>query len=401
MSALALALLVGFFPGERPDLYVRDQILPEDCGPTICNISPAIDRTLAVADLVPTPVGMRPQGSKIHLPCGEFQISKPIDVHREHTITGCGGAGWGAPTLLRSMTSTHAIVIRTSGAWAILQDFGIRTDLPSETSDRHGIKAEGRAFIDRVYIRGFVHGYHAVGWAVGNHTNINGGALTGLRIEGTEHAGIYIDGPDSNAILFQAIDIGSACQKASKWVALGPCAGIFESSFLGNTFVATQVAGTKEGTAPMPGYNFDSNGNQRSTCVGCYSEIDNAPGIMSVNTDILGGIGQWTGPGLRLEGVRASSLRVWGVSSPAGTPELLLGAAGGLPGTVLMATPPQIANPLVPPNATLRLRLGTATGKRGWYWDMAGLGIGVSQRVLAEPGKYGVTSIKTSTAVNP
>lgn len=407
---VALALL----PRQSPTLRVADYVSQSDpgcaegsAGP--CDLSPAMARVMSQASLVPAPSGMFPLGSLIELPCGEFALSSPIRSERGHTIRGCGGGGRSSPTVLRVTTSTHGVFIKAAGANTVLEGFRLMLDGPALTADRHAIKVEGRVDIRNVSIKGGVHGIHVWAAATLNGTNVNNGVISGVFIEQTEHAAIFIEGPDANQLAFINPETAYACIKASKWNANfgGKCAAILDSSFLGVQFFAAHTETTRdEMTVPYtlyPGYIFDSTGSQRSTCTGCYAESNQLPGVISAQSNVFGGIGQWTGPGMRVEGTLVSSLRAVGTPLTAGgpAPTLVLGALATLPGSVLLALPPQVANPPVPVNAALRLRLSSATNKKGWYWDMAGLGVGVSQRILAEPGKYGVTAIKTSTASQP
>lgn len=413
MLTKVLLLALALLPRQSPTLKVADYVSQSDpgcseasAGP--CDLSPALERVMSQASLVPAPPGMFPLGSLIELPCGEFKLSSPIRSERGHTIRGCGGGGRSSPTVLRVTTSTHGVLVRPSGANTVLEGFRLMLDGPALTADRHAIKLEGRADIRNVSIKGGVHGIHI--WAAAKllGTNVNNGVISGVFIEQTEHAAIYINGPDANQLAFINPETVYACQKASKWNAdfEGKCAAILDSSFLGVQFFAAHTETTRdEMTVPYtlyPGYIFDSTGSQRSTCTGCYSEGNQLPGVISAQSNVFGGIGAWTGPGMRIEGTLVSSLRALGTPLTPGAvaPTLVLGALATLPGSVLMALPPQVANPQVPVNAALRLRLSADLNKKGWKWDMAGAGVGVSQRVLAEPGKYGVTSIKTSTASN-
>lgn len=413
MLTKVLLLALALLPRQSPTLKVADYVSQSDpgcaensAGP--CDLSPAMARVMIQASLVPAPPGMFPLGSLIELPCGEFKLSSPIRSERGHTIRGCGGGGRSSPTVLRVTTSTHGVLVRPSGANTVLEGFRLMLDGPALTADRHAIKLEGRADIRNVSIKGGVHGIHIWAAAVQNGTNVNNGVVSGVFIEQTEHAAIFIEGPDANQLAFINPEMVYACQKASKWNANfgGKCAAILDSSFLGVHFFAAHTETTRdETTSPYtiyPGFIFDSDGAQRSTCTGCYSEGNQLPGVISAQSNVFGGIGAWTGPGMRIEGTLVSALRAVGnpLTQGATAPMLVLGSLATLPGSVLMALPPQTPGSAVPVNAALRLRLSADLNKKGWKWDMAGLGTGVSERILAEPGKYGVTSIKTSTASN-
>lgn len=183
-----------------------------------------------------------------------------------------------------------------------------------------------------------------------------------------------------------------------------PCANVIDLAFLNNTWVAIQTAGAKD---RVTGEFFRSfifgNPASRTVCLGCYSEQDQLPGWVSAQGVVLGGIGQWEGPGLRVEGRRVNGIKAVGMKAPGDTlaPELWIGGNDwGPPGTVLTMMPPQ-GGTSNPTHGALRWRMSTSAGKRSWFADVANSGTAVSQRVSLEAGQFGVTSIKTSTRVSP
>src|SRR5690606_487787 len=52
--------------------------------------------------------------------------------------------------------------------------------------------------------------------------------------------------------------------------------------------------------------------NSRSVCLGCYIEGGYGGGIAAGTTNVVGGIGSWSGGGNRLEGNRISGLEAFG-----------------------------------------------------------------------------------------
>jgi hypothetical protein len=87
--------------------------------------------------------------------------------------------------------------------------------------------------------------------------------------------GLYTQGEDANGGLGLALDAEHNCG-----------AGIYDRSFLGNTYVACQAAENMHGG----GYNTsDTNAISRSVFVGCYAESDN-PALLGAGSLVLGGV---------------------------------------------------------------------------------------------------------------
>lgn len=409
MIAIFLALLSQPLPwtppGMRPAIELTTLIQPADCSSTRCDLAPAFERAQQMIEAqAPTAAPqLAVQGGLFTIAPGDYNLRSTVVLRRAHSIRGAGGALWGAATILRATTATSAIVVMAKAQGAMISDLALITAVQPTSSPRYGIRLDGRADLERLLIRGFTQGLRIYGRAASG-TNVNGARIHGVRIESSEHAGLFVGGADGNANTFDAIDIASSCQRASKWPSLGPCASVVDASFLGNTFIGAQTAGAREPAINefYPGYAFIG-GSQRSVCVGCYAEQDQKRGQMSQWTDIIGGLGGWEGPGLRLEGQRANGLRIYGVPAAGDSqpPELILGQQASLPGSVEALMPPQTGGQVLP-NGVLRRRLITGpAGKKSWIEDVAGLGIGVARRVSLEPGRYGVTTIKTSTLSTP
>lgn len=205
--------------------------------------------------------------------------------------------------------------------------------------------------------------------------------------------------PSGAATTIQIRHPGAAGSAIESGALTQPCANVVDLAFLNNTWIAVQTA---QALDRVTGERFRSfifgNPAARTVCLGCYSENDQLPGWVSAQGTVLGGIGAWEGPGFRLEGRRASGLIVPGVASAGDTlpPEVWLG--GDIPGTVLSLRPPQ-AGSAVSSNGVLRWRLDAP--KKSWRFDVAGADAAIWQRVSVDPGRYGVTAIKTSTRTYP
>lgn len=406
-TILTLAVLSQpMLPGERAVYPVRAYVREEDCSATECDLSPAFDRIFAVTDVVPSTVfGMRPPGALIELPPGVFRLSKPIHVNREHTIRGAGGAGWGPPTILRVMTSTHGIVVNTFGGWADIGGFALVTAVPSETADRHGIVLKARAHIHDMWIRGFTVGVYALG-DIQYATNANGAKLDFLRIDLQEYAGVYLLGDNAGAILLSSVDVGSPCQKASKWEAAfqgRACAGIMDWSMMGAAIVGGQSANARDMITGQYRSNYFL---RRTAALGAYSEMSLTKDQLEIDAVVLGGTlaapSMAGGLGFRLYGPRANQIRAYGTAATGDTqrPEIWIGGDAQPPGTVLTLMPPQSGSTF-PSYAALRTKLDTTPGKMGWRTDLQNAAQYTAQRILIEAPKQAVTVTRTSSSVRP
>lgn len=483
---LALALVLAAQaspwvpPGTRSAVEVEALIRAEDCSASRCDWSPALERAQQLLDDVPSPqFSVSPPGGVINLPCGAGDLSKPIVLRRGHVLRGCGGTFPSCATLINVRTSTHGIVAMRNASGFVLRDFCLNTLVAAERIDRHALVIGGRGEIEEVSLRGgFVDGYHIYG-NVNTQTNVNGMKIRGGRVDLMERAAVWVAGADGNANTFDSIDVGSNCQRGTKWgepigvtdswsIANGiitikltapaavkagyflafdtptpagrlreggqvtvatpsgaattiqirhpganggavepgrltqPCANVVDLAFLNNTWTAVQTA---RATDRVTGEVFRSfifgNPASGALCLGCYAEMDQLPGFLSASSTAIGGVGAWEGPGLRMLGPRASGLIVTGSPlTPGGPPpELRLGSYATLPGTVLLALPPNVPNAPVPANVSLRLRLDDTP--TSWFLDLGGAGNGVAMRVLGDPTRWAKTTIRSSTKTVP
>lgn len=405
LLSLAQLLDPSLLPGERASFKVKDYVHTEDCSQTICNLSPAFDRIFAIADVAIAPVGMRQPGSLIELPPGEFEITRPIILNREHTLKGAGGAGWGAPTVIRVRTSTHGIIVNQMGAWANIGEFALLTTVVSGDADRHGILLKARAHIHDMWIRGFTVGIYALG-NLAHGTNVNGAKLDFLRIDLTEYAGVYLLGDNAGAIELSSVDVGSICQKGDKWQSSfqnRPCAGIMDWSMMGATIVGGMSANSRDTTT---GRWFSNYFLRRTSALGAYSEMSLTKDQVEIDSVVLGGTlaapSMATGLGFRLYGPRASQIRAYGTAATGDTqrPEIWIGGDAQPPGTVLTLMPPQSGSSF-PSYSALRTKMDVTPTKRGWRTDLQNAAQYTTQRILIEPTKPGVVITRTSTKIIP
>jgi len=139
----------------------------------------------------------------------------------------------------------------------------------------HGIIAHTRVAIDDCFIANVngdgLHYVASTGFAL--PTNINGSSARRVRMVGTAGHGVLLLGGDSNACYFEAIDVDTTGGY-----------GIWDSSFLGNTHVAHQVATGGRGAYASTGQTA------ARSWYGCYSEGGQPPSRMLSPAVVIGGL---------------------------------------------------------------------------------------------------------------
>lgn len=197
------------------------------------------------------------------------------------------------------------------GRGAYLHGFVVQGDGTSQ--DAHGIHYRAQALVENVHVLDFPgNGINIVATATsGDPTrvgNANGWALDKVKVQECAGHGVYVDGADVNAGHANVVDV-SKCGGV----------GIYDSSFLGNTWVACHTA-TNQG-----GCYLVDNDNARSVLFGCYSEGGQGPAILAKNSLSIGG--------LHAEGVSGQGgdggSQVWRKTM---TRDYMVAAAGGSSG---------------------------------------------------------------------
>lgn len=226
----------------------------------------------------------------------------------------------------------------------------------------------------------------------------------GLRIMTGIPALAVSPAPPAASITVQFASAGPNAEALESGVIRRPCSNVTDEAMMGNTWDGLQTSTARD---VVTGEVFRSivfgNPGGRAVCIGCYAEGDQLKGYLSASSVAIGGVSDWEGPGLRVEGRRVNGIKAVGMVAPGDTlaPELWIGGNDwGPAGTVLTLMPPQ-GGTSNPTHGALRWRMSTTAGKRSWFADVANSGTAVSQRVSLEAGQFGVTSIKTSTRTNP
>lgn len=367
--------------------------------------------TTVVGSALLTGAGDQPTGSPIQeainacgasncvvqLPAGITELAEPLEMCHGITLQG---AADGSTEL--KFGATDGILLR-SYAWCrdrqlnwhgrqTLRQFKISGKTTTSTVPTNGILIENHFELQRIRVSGFTTGIQLSADSDHRGSNANGWKMDDVQVTKSEHAGVWIHGGDSNTGLWTIGGVSSNCTKASKWNSiLGlDCAGVIEASFLGNTIINVQTASnwehipgcTRDSVSCMlqkyPGFAFIGN-NQRSICIGCYTESDQATSPLSANSIALGGLSSWVGSGLRLYGTRFSGIRVVNRADPNNIVEVEFGNVISVQGTAMSINASGI-------KSSWPLRFRADPVNKTWYWDIANSGQTRIFRIVGDTG---------------
>jgi hypothetical protein len=215
---------------------------------------------------------------------GTYILSKCLNLTTMVTLVGSTGYREGKPpSILQFANGCCGIIVHsntnadaqgyanvidnshptTDGGGSVIRSLYIRRGTGVATAvdgATHGIRLRSRAHIDHCYIAGFAgNGIHLVATSGGtNETqgNANSFLISDTAIASCRH-GVHVDGADVNA--GNGFNVSVISNQG--W-------GIYDSSFLGNTWTGCHASGNTEG----PYWADDP--NARSVFIGCYSESD-------------------------------------------------------------------------------------------------------------------------------
>ncbi len=244
-------------------------------------------------------------GGKIVLPRGVLYMTDTIHIKKPLVIEGESGGHMGSDdgTLITFPADKHGIIIHHtlttgygtvletvstgSAKGTVLRGFSIQQRTTTGTIG-HGIWMRARAKIENCQVSEFPqNGIHIVGNAGSSDPLTNGNANSWMIehcvVEDCRGHGLFVDNDDANA----GVAIGLNC-------ADNVGVGIYDSSFLGNTFVGCHTSSNSMG------WQAD-NANSSAVFLGCYSETGQA------NSNVIGKsitIGGTQGSGLAGTGLR-------------------------------------------------------------------------------------------------
>lgn len=234
------------------------------------------------------------------VPPGWYYLSGPLELKRNIHLLGASGPdgnSFGASKLLFSNTSNGIIVYNTAtsstgkGAdGAIIENLAIMPiayhtggSVPAAGTYR-GVWLRARARIINCTVAGWPEHGIAIVASVGGGGDLEGNAnnwyVEGIRTIQNARTGFYVDGADANAGIGVRID---ASQNGER--------GIYDSSFLGNTYIGAHTAANT--LAP---YKTD-NVNARCVFIGCYVESGQPISEIIAPSMSIGGINDFQSAG--------------------------------------------------------------------------------------------------------
>jgi hypothetical protein len=213
----------------------------------------------------------------ILVPFSKLRLKQTVHLTRQVRITGCGhpmGNSIGCSQIWVDDGLTGFVFDEGSDG-ASLQNLHIERGTNASGTIGHGIKMNFRGEIRNCTVAGFrEHGIYIFGNAGGTpSTNTNNWRIDTVRSMRNSNCGLYVDGPDSNA----GVAVGLDCSSND--------IGIFDSSFLGNTYVGCHTASNRVG------YKTD-NANAANMFIGCYSE-NGETHELEVPAQVIGGTLAW------------------------------------------------------------------------------------------------------------
>lgn len=222
-------------------------------------------------------------GGTLYIPPGSYYLSNTWNVDRQVRIFGAAAPDGNAIGSVRLYFADgvdgivfHNYVTSVSGDFSdgsVLQGVYITRKVKA-TSSGDGIWLRARARLRDVVIDSMGrYGVRIEATAGGSpNGNANNWSIENCRIMSCGSHGLFVDGADVNAGVAVRLDSSSN----TGW-------GIFDSSFLGNTYVGCHTAANTAGS-----YKTD-NANARNMFVGCYAEGGQPAANLVPPTSVIGG----------------------------------------------------------------------------------------------------------------
>jgi hypothetical protein len=187
-------------------------------------------------------------GPRIWCPPGTYRFASDIQLKKTVVIWGAGaGMAGGQPTVFVFPANSRGIVVNryntlgdgvessptTAADGSIIQGIELRGSGTSTTA--HGIWLRARAIVRDCVVSGFggngVHIVAGAGAGGAEEGNANNWRLDNVRCTGNGEWGLFVDGPDANAGTCIGLDVSASGS-----------GGIWDSSFLGNTYIGCHTA---------------------------------------------------------------------------------------------------------------------------------------------------------------
>lgn len=247
--------------------------------------------TQAIASVTTPGPGFTVAGPQIMFPPGDYVFGGFIDLKKQVRISGTvAGMPDGQPVKWKFPANSGGITVNTyntiNGGVQVPPTIGADGSIIENITfqggggtnvNAHGIWLRARATIRNVTIRDFRgNGVNAVASAGGGGAlegNCNNFRLDTMRIIQCGGHGVFVNGADANAGTIIGVDASSN----QGW-------GIYDSSFLGNTYVGCHTDNNTLGA-----YKSDDI-NARNLWLGCYSEGGQPTSNMVFPAQVVGGL---------------------------------------------------------------------------------------------------------------
>lgn len=324
----------------------------------IIDVLPALNA--AIASAVQSDGFVYPSQGKVELPRGVMFLNGSLTLNTSvHFVGhGAGQSGGNFATTLKFPANTLGIVVK-KGATGPNQNGGDASIIEGvflqggggSASTAHGVDVQARIKLRDVAIEGFAGNGINVVADIADRKNANLWALDTVSITGCGQHGIYVAGGDTNA----GVATGINASGNGGW-------GIYDSSFLGNTYIGCHTASNTLGA-----YKSD-NLNSRNVFLGCYSEGNQPASEIDAQSMVVGGL---HGSGLTGTGYFAVDGGFDRLQSKngAGSPEIAIGTGTGTAGDASGVL--QLTDPVSTAQQTV---LKWITGR--WRWLFANLDAG-------------------------
>lgn len=222
------------------------------------------------------------EGWKIQFGLGTYGFARSIEVTKHVILQGVSGSGFSPSTRFQFPAGVHGVIIHSHasagpgnrGDWSIVRDLGLVA--LGRSTPAHGVLVQGHCKLENLLITSFQGNGISIEASTGDvpATNANSWQVQYCRIDSCGGHGFHVNGADTNA----GVAIGIDCSDNAGW-------GFYDSSFLGNTYVACHAAANALGS-----YRVDD-ANARCVFLGCYHEGGQpTPDFGPSNTLWLGGI---------------------------------------------------------------------------------------------------------------
>lgn len=225
---------------------------------------------------------------RLELDCQEYRFSGALILTRPLVVNGCGGGQSNAGTIILTAKNSDGIIITSSAAYSVLRDFAVVSNAGTVGS---GVIMKARAHLEDVSVQQFPeYGIlMASTLKADENSNINNFYLEHVTVLRSGKDGIRLSGVNVSAGVGLGLNLKQNCWKSTDpW-----CAGLHDSSFLGNLYLGPVVHTTRSSvlSRSLPAIILEGN-NSSGLVINGYREFDNAPDKIEKPNMMLWGIGR-------------------------------------------------------------------------------------------------------------